>query len=87
MRTRIRGGKMNTHAMRRLKMQPLPTRMKPTRTSLRVRARRMSLSYFSYTTGTKRRNRDRNIPVTLTKIANPERPAVESQYGLELWQQ
>jgi hypothetical protein len=66
--------------MRRLKMQPLPTRMKPTRTSLRVRAIRMSLLYFSYTTGTKRRNRARKIPEMLTKIAKPERPAVQLSY-------
>lgn len=56
-------------------MEPLPTRMNPTRTSLRPRARRMSLLYFSYTTGTQRRKRARKIPETLTKIANPERPA------------
>jgi len=36
------------NAMSRLKMQPLPTRMNPTRTSLRARARRVN---FSHVTG------------------------------------
>lgn len=61
--------------MRRLAVTPVLVRMKPTRTSLRARATRVSLSYFSCTTGTKSINDDKNMPATEMKRANPDRPA------------
>jgi hypothetical protein len=49
---------MKTYAINRLKMEPLPMRMNPTRTSLRARTRLVSLSCILYTTDTQRRNKD-----------------------------
>lgn len=67
--------KMSSYAMSRLNVAPVPVRMNPTRISLRARASRMNLSYFSYATGTKSMKAERNIPATATNIANPVRPA------------
>ena len=64
-----------THAMSRLKTLPTPARIKLTRTSFSALARRAPLSYFSYTTGTKSMNKERNMPEIDTKRAKPVRPA------------
>lgn len=64
-----------TYAIKRLKVTPVLVRINPTRTSLKARASRVNLSYFSCTTGIKSINDDSNIPVTEMKIAKPERPA------------
>lgn len=65
-----------THAMIRLAPVPHPVRMNATRTSLSARANPLSLSYFSYTTGTRSMNRDRNMPAIDMKSAKPDRPAL-----------
>ena len=70
---------MITDAMRRLRVAPMPVRIKPMRTSLSARARRTNLSYFSYTTGIISINADKNMPTTAEKMAKPVRPAVLGQ--------
>jgi hypothetical protein len=64
-----------THAIRRLAVTPVHVRINPTRTSLKARASRVNLSYFSCKTGTRSMNNDKNIPATEIKMANPDRPA------------
>lgn len=61
--------------MSRLMALPVPVRMKLTRSSLRARASRAPLLYFSYMTGTKSRKRGNKMPVTETKSAKPVSPA------------
>jgi hypothetical protein len=77
----MRGGKCRriTNAIRRLRVAPMPVRIKPMRTSLSARARRTNLSYFSYTTGIISINADKDMPTTAAKMAKPVRPAVFSQ--------
>lgn len=70
-----------THAINKLKVTPVPVRMKPTLTSFSARASRTNLSCFSYNTGITSMNSDKNIPATDTKIAKPDRPAVERCWG------
>ena len=64
-----------TYAISKFRTVPLLFSMKPTRTSLSARARRASLSYFSYATGTSSMNSERRMLVTDTKMANPDKPA------------
>jgi hypothetical protein len=56
---------------------PSPPRMKLTRASLSTRAKRVHLSYFSYTTGTVKRPAANNIVKMAMKREKPESPAVE----------
>ena len=70
-----------TYAIKKFKTVPLPFSIKPTRTSFSARARRASLSYFSYTTGTSNMNNERKMLVTDTKRANPDKPAISSPYS------
>ncbi len=58
-----------------LNVVPVPVRINATRTSLRARARRTNLSYFSYSTGVSTMNADRNMPAIVTNSANPVSPA------------
>ena len=64
-----------THAMRKLKVVPVPTRTKVARSSLIARATRVNLSNFSFAKGTRSKKRDKNIPVIDTKRAKPVNPA------------
>ena len=64
------------YAISRLRTVPLPFNMKPPRTSFNARARRASLSYFSYTSGTSSMNKERTMLATDTKMANPDKPAI-----------
>ena len=54
---------------------PVPTNTKVARSSFSARAKRVNLSNFSATRGIRSKNRARNIPVTDTKMANPDNPA------------
>ena len=60
---------------RKLKKRPVPERMNPTRTSFKARAKRTSLSYFSYMTGTRSMKRDNNMLNIAEKMAKPDKPA------------
>ena len=66
-----------TDAINKLAATPVVVRINPTRTSLRARASRTNLSYFSYRTGIASMNDERNIPATEMKMANPVSPAGE----------
>lgn len=75
---------MKTHAISKLNVVPVPTRMKLTRNSFNARARRVSLSYLSYTTGTNSMNNERNMPAMETNSANPVSPAIMIQIPLSV---
>lgn len=60
-----------------MRVVPVPTNTKFARSSFSARAKRVNLSYFSFTRGTKSRNMARNIPVMDTKRANADNPAVD----------
>jgi hypothetical protein len=60
-----------------VRVVPVPTSTKFARSSFSARAKRVNLSYFSFTRGTRSRNRARNIPVMDTKRANAVNPAVD----------
>jgi hypothetical protein len=76
-----RGERDEAYAINRFIAVPLPFNIKPTRTSLNARARRASLSYFSYTTGTSNMSDERTRLVTDTKTANPDKPATGDSCG------
>lgn len=64
-----------THAIRKLKVVPVPTKTNMARSSLITRAKRVNLSNFSLARGTRSKKRDKKIPVIDTKRAKPVNPA------------
>ena len=58
-----------------MKIVPVPTNTKVARSSWMARATRVNLLNFSFARGTKSKKRARNIPMTDTKMANPDNPA------------
>ncbi len=68
-----------TYARRKVRTVPVPTSTKHARSSFNARAKRVNLSYFSFTRGTKSKDRARNIPVMDTKRANPDNPAIDHE--------
>jgi hypothetical protein len=57
---------------------PVPTNTKFARSSFSARAKRVNLSYFSFSRGTRSRTRARSIPEMDTKRANTDNPAVDN---------
>ena len=56
---------------------PVPTNTKFARSSFSARAKRVNLSNFSFTRGTRSKTRARSIPEIDTKRANADNPAVD----------
>jgi hypothetical protein len=68
-----------TYARRKVRAVPVPTNTNIARSSFKARATRVNLSYFSFTRGTRSKNRASNIPAIDTKRANPDNPAVDDE--------
>jgi phosphomevalonate kinase len=64
-----------THAINRATPVLVPVKINATRNSFIALASRLSLSYFSYTTGTASINEDMTSPATDMNTANPVKPA------------